>query len=488
MADKASKNSKKDSKKNSKENSKKVNKTPDKTAEEPQNITPNEQGKTAEQNKPAVQNGKKTEMVTDANGKKGKKKHKKATKVVLIVVAVILVLVIAIGIFVARKLNLLNTGGDDYKGSDAMVNDINASDIDSITDADSLTALLKEWATNGGDKMKSKYVKNILLVGVDSDSKLSDSMLLCSVNVRTKKVNLVSFYRDSYTYINDDGDEFYAKLNAAYMNGGAKLVQKTIEDDYKIVIDDYAVVDYDTFPTIIDALGGVDVDVTQAEATYLNKTWYKWTRTNKKITFTAGTMHMDGEHALMFCRIRKLDSDTGRTDRQRRVIVSIMDGMKGASLTKLNKMINVLLPNVKTSMSKKEVLNLASDALSDGWTDYPISQTTMPPEKPYGEYCTAGYAGDQWIWICDYEGAAAKLQKMLYGQTNIKLSEDRVSALDFAQGQTSATTNSSGYTNAYTYANTKTYTTSYSVTAAATKQATEASEEAIVAEDGSENP
>ena len=160
--------------------------------------------------------------------------------------------------------------------------------------------------------------------------------------------------------------------------------------------------------------------VTKKEANYLNKTWKKWTRTGKKIQFKAGTMHMDGEHALMFARIRKLDSDINRTERQRRVITAIMTQFKSASVKQVNAAINAILPEVKTSMRKSQMLDLASDAVTQGWLKYPLTQAVMPPV----EYCKEGYAGEQWIWICDYEGAAFELQNMLYGQSNITLAED----------------------------------------------------------------
>jgi hypothetical protein len=104
-------------------------------------------------------------------------------------------------------------------------------------------------------------------------------------------------------------------------------------------------------------------------------------------------------------------------------------------------------------MSKSEILNYASKAVTDGWGKFPITQMSMPTE----ETCLPGYAGDQWIWICDFEAAAQILQQQLYGQSNITLAEDRVSALDFAQGETSATTNANYWTAAYQPANQQTH-------------------------------
>ncbi len=391
-----------------------------------------------------------------------KKKKKKGKKTGIIIAILVIVILLVGTLFVLHKLNMIGTDGNGFGVSWINDNDIDADDIDSIMDADSLNAWLKAWAENGGDLMKSSHVKNILLIGVDSDSKLSDSMILASINEKTKQITLVSFYRDSYTYINRNGlGGYYGKLNAAYGTGGGKCVVSTIENDYKIDIDNYMLVNYDTFPKIIDSLGGIDVQVTQKEADYLNRTWYKWSRTGKKIQFKSGKMHMDGEHALMFCRIRKLDSDVGRTERQRRVIVAVMNKFQSASLSQLNKTVNVILPNIKTDMKKSEIMKVTSRAVSNGWTKYKVKQMTMPTE----DACIEGKAGDQWIWIVDYEVAANHLQKALYQKTNIKLEEGRVSPLSFGKKNANGdanrlptTQNSDGYYYVYeTVPNTEQY-------------------------------
>lgn len=372
-----------------------------------------------------------SDPVKPDRGKKGKKKKmSKKKKTIIAVICIVLVLLLGIALFVLNKLDMI--GSDSGFGSGWIQdNDISASDMDSIMDADSLNTWLKKWATNGGEKMHSKYVKNILLIGVDSKSKLSDSMILVSINERTHQINMVSFYRDSYTYIqkNRFGGGYFGKMNAAYGTGGPRCVVSTIENDYKIDIDDYALVDYNTFPKIIDSMGGIDVNVTKKEADYLNRTWYKWTMTHKKIQFHAGKMHMNGEHALMFCRIRKLDSDVGRTARQRRVILAMMNKFKRLSLGQMNHVVNVLLPNIKTDMSKREIMKYASQSLSKHWNQYKVKQITMPTQ----DSCVEGNANGQWIWIVDYELAANKLQRTLYGQSNIRLDPNRISPLTFSK-------------------------------------------------------
>ena len=136
-----------------------------------------------------------------------------------------------------------------------------------------------------------------------------------------------------------------------------------------------------------------------------------------------------------------------------------MAKFKTASVKQVNAAINAILPEIKTSMRKSQMLDLASDAVTQGWLKYPLTQAVMPPV----EYCKEGYAGEQWIWICDYEGAAFELQNMLYGQSNITLAEDRKNALDFSNGKTMTTTRGAGSGNR-TYTTRPAYTGSNSMT------------------------
>lgn len=107
-------------------------------------------------------------------------------------------------------------------------------------------------------------------------------------------------------------------------------------------------------------------------------------------------MHMNGEHALMFCRIRKLDSDVGRTARQRRVILAMMNKFKKLSLGQMNHVVNVLLPNIKTDMSKREIMKYASQSLSKHWNQYKVKQITMPTQDSCVEGNANGSGSGLW--------------------------------------------------------------------------------------------
>lgn len=350
----------------------------------------------------------------------------KKQKTIIIVIAIILILLIVFFAFIWSKLSLLGTADEEPVAE--VTEEVDMEALDDLADANTLNGIIKNWALNDVKKMSDKSVKNILLVGLDSVSGCTDSMIIASVNEKTQKITLASLYRDSYTYIvPKKGSPTYGKLNWAYSKGGISVLLSTIENNYKIKIDDYAIVNYQTFPKVIDALGGVDVYVTEKEATFLNQTWYEWSLTGNEQPkpYETGTNHLQGEMALTFCRIRRLDSDINRTERQRRVISSTLSSMKNANLSQLNNVVNNVFPYITTDMSKTSILGYAGDAITSGWLKYDIEQMAMPSEK----LCKSGYAGSQWIWIVDYPAGAQELQKILYGTTNIELDPDRVSVL-----------------------------------------------------------
>lgn len=377
---------------------------------------------------------------TDAKVKSDKKK--KSKKAALIILSVILVLIIALVgfviLFVNGKLNLIGydesttidtnqefVEKDDDKMSFEEMDDATGSDYKSI---------LKNWATNGGEKMSNKNVINVLLIGSDAsteepgrsnitDKGNTDAMILVSIDKVNKTVKLVSFMRDSYTYM--DGFDRYAKLNAACANGGPAYLVETIENDYKIEINGYALVDFDSFRQVIDVLGGVNVDVPQYVANYLSNA--------KDGTFPSGdNVLLNGDQALRFSRIRKSDAngDVSRVQRQRQVISALINKCKGASLSQINDVADVILANVRTNIGKKEILSYATQAVTDGWANYALTEITMPtPDARYG------YSGSAWIWVVDYPLAAQNLQKELYGTTNIVLDENRTTAITVVGGR-----------------------------------------------------
>lgn len=378
--------------------------------------------------------------MTEETAKKEKKPMSKKKKTLLIILCILLAFFLFVGGFaiwyVNDKLNRIDydTEQTTIAPNQEFVDDevIDFAEMDDATGS-SFREILKNWAINGGEKMSDKNILNVLLIGSDAssteagrasitDKGNTDVMMLVSINKSEKKIKLVSFMRDSYTYM--DQFDSYAKLNAACANGGAPYLVETIENDYKIEIDGYALVDFDSFKDVIDVLGGVQVNVPAYVANYLNKGELK----NDKITAGEGVL-LNGNQALNFCRVRYTDKDgdVSRVARQRQVVNALIDKCVNASLSDINEVFDVILANVRTNIPKKDILSYATKAVTEGWAKYEISEFTMPTEDARRGYSSKSTA---WIWVVDYPLVAQKLQMELYGDTNINLPEERKTALD----------------------------------------------------------
>ena len=348
---------------------------------------------------------------------------------------------------------------DEIDESDYLVDDDHNFQVMGDIDANSLQSFLYEWANNGGEKMYSKNVINVLLCGVDSVYNLCDAQILVSVNKKTEKITMVSFLRDSWTYIkmprsNGTTYDYYNKVNASYHGGPATLMQ-TIENNYKIEIDQYIVVDFESFPKLIDALGGVTVDVQQYESDYIR-------RTSKQKDFPVGKSKLNGKQALIFSRIRKSDADNdlSRTRRQRMVIKALIESAKTATKGQLVNAFKQVSGYLRTGYTQSEVLSLIAQAYSHDWMDFEITEVTMPNED-YVERI-GGMIGSAWAWTVDYPICAQRIQKLLYGSSNIILNDDRVSPLDYVSnkrnissssgsGSSSSSSSSSSYSSGSSY-------------------------------------
>lgn len=190
---------------------------------------------------------------------------------------------------------------------------------------------------------------NILLVGQDrrpgQGRQRSDSMILCTFNKEAKTLTMTSFMRDLYVEIPDHGGN---RLNAAYAFGGFELLDATLKKNFGVHIDGNVEVDFDEFTTIIDMLGGVDIELTEAEVEFLNSE-YNW-------TLEPGMTHMNGELALAYARIRKVGNDFGRTDRQRRVLSCLIENYKNQKVTRLLPVLEKILQTLTTDLSDADIL------------------------------------------------------------------------------------------------------------------------------------
>lgn len=379
------------------------------------------------------------------------KNQKRNLKAILsICVCLVLVFSAICGAYVRKMFSLINHNEGHFGNPDATFNAELAEDenltfdrIEDIASANSIKELLRSWATNNGEKIYSKKVINVLLVGEDNEdgSHRSDSTMLVSVNTKTKKITITSFLRDSYTYMDINGNERFDKTNHSYAWGGAAKLMEVLSNNYKIKIDHYVAINYESFVAAVDALGGISVPITEAEAKYMN-------RTTRVKGFESGeSVHLTGEQALIYARIRKLDSEVERTRRQRELISALINQVKDSSISDLNNAIQTFLPYVTTNYKTSEIISIGTQALSEGWLKYEIASQAYPAEEHrYGVDDFQTYSGRLFVWIVDYITAARDLQLALYGQTNIEINpQTHISAIELARGNSSSSQDYSSY-------------------------------------------
>jgi len=359
-------------------------------------------------------------------------KKKKGGKIVLAALLVVMVAVFGTVGFLALKLLdrlQVNPGGDapsNQYNLEEEEEDPFFETVYDITDATNLKNFLSQWWTNGGDGMirYSKDVVNVLLIGVDNNdgepgAGRSDSMMLASVNKKARKITLLSFLRDSYCYFEVNGEPYYNRLNTSYFYGGPAGLMEAISRLYKIRVDKYITVDFKSFPRLIDALGGVEVEVSKAEARYLNRNAKSVTRTLEE-----GLQHLDGTEALAYSRIRTLDSDWNRTNRQQKVIRSILTRARGANLAQLYNALEVTLDHVVTNYTRTELLGMIPPAM--GWLGFEVAHMASPviDYQDGDSNAIGGTINGMSILIVDYPKAAQQVQMALYGESNIDLQDD----------------------------------------------------------------
>lgn len=370
----------------------------------------------------------------------------KKGKIVKAIIIILVILIVAAGVYAAIYINnMLNDVADDdsepyqaveyYDGMDFLQEDFPMIEEQSAYDVYSYKEYLKYWYQNG-DPVRSSHVMNILLIGEDtrdeeiSDTSRADSAIIVSINIDSGNIYMTSILRDLYVYYEVNGEGYYGKINEAASNGGMNTYINTIERYYKVSIDNYAVVNFASFPKIIDALGGVEVALTDAEVYEVNnhQTRYGYVTLPQAQYDAEGNpqkVMLTGEQALAYCRIRKIDSDNARADRQKTVLSELFSMMKSSGTLDAVKVVNQLSQYTKTGYTKKELISIGNLALRDGWLNYNIQTTNVPSTENSqgGQYFSVSY--NNWIWLADIPKDAYDLQMMIYGKSNIQLSENR---------------------------------------------------------------
>ena len=240
---------------------------------------------------------------------------------------------------------------------------------------------------------------NIALFGTDSregaaengEPVRSDTIIVASLNNETKEVKLVSVYRD--TMLEQEG-QHYDKANVAYAQGGPEEAVNMLNRNLDLDIEDYVSVNFLAMADVVDALDGVDIELTDEEVVHMNNycvetsevTGKSYERIEPEV---GGTYHLNGVQAVSYARIRyTAGGDFTRTERQRLLIEKVVEKAKDAGIVKINEIIDAVLPEVSTSLSASEILQMAV-----GVFDYTLGDSKGFPFDSATPESVPGYSG-----------------------------------------------------------------------------------------------
>lgn len=252
--------------------------------------------------------------------------------------------------------------------------------------------------------MESDDVKNILIIGSDTRdleaAGRTDAMIILSINKKKKEIVMTSLMRDMYLplvgyasdgtkmYNDDEPDGLYRnKLNSAYVFGGAELLMDSIQYNFGLKIDEYFYIDFSTFINIIDAVGGITLDVTKEEVKVMNSSIRGQNRALGKPVMqdqinSSGSLLLNGNQALSYARLRQVgNADFQRTQRQRLVINKVLDKVKDSGMIKKFEFMKVLMSNLTTNMSRSDLFFYGYKA--PFYLGYTIKELRIPGDKDY---------------------------------------------------------------------------------------------------------
>ena len=332
-------------------------------------------------------------------GSKKAKKRKKAKLITFAIEAVILVVLLVV-LYVLNRTELLSKVTYDDQVVEESVNELPEEVIE-----------------------KMEEYTNIALFGLDTrqagslgKGNRSDTIMVASVNNKTKDVKIVSVYRDSYLNLANDK---YRKCNEAYSIGGPEQAVAMLNMNLDLKIDHYMSVDFLAVSEVVDLLGGVEIDVDEYEIEHLNNYTVETAKVTGKKTnklTKTGLQTLDGVQATSYCRIRYTQGDDfKRTERQREVLETIAKKAKTMSASQLDSIVKAVFPMCATNMSVDQLLGFAADALS-----YNIVGTTGFPFDVVTD--SVGSAGSCVIPV-DMEKNVTQLHKYMFETENYTPSE-----------------------------------------------------------------
>ncbi len=296
---------------------------------------------------------------------KEKKKHSVRFKIIISCASVIGILLITVGVYgwhLLSRYNYKDFSKESVEYQDEEFDKTNDGDDYESADPDSVI-----WGKYG-DIKDVEGVTNILLCAEENQFGAkrgrADVIIIATIDTNTNKLKLTSILRDTYVQIPGFSDN---RINSSYKTGDIPLLEETIEKNFNIKVDAYVKVDFESFTKVIDALGGVPIDVTADEAAWLNKSNHILDENSRDVK--AGLQKLNGSQALGYSRIRKvrtadgLGSDFGRVWRQKHVMMQVFDQYKSKGILEILRIAPDILQLVQTDLSKTEMLSLVKTVM-----------------------------------------------------------------------------------------------------------------------------
>lgn len=380
----------------------------------------------SEQRRPAGQTGARRQQQSAAYQRRGqpprrRKRRRRVTGRFIVFLALIAVIAVGSGILVSL---LMNRSGDgkpvaasatpapdggnaltaaDDNGASNVVNlgDAGAEDIsqllgnqDAVIAGLSQEQMIQVEDLNMASGLDAKWM-NILLLGSDArhtdESSRTDTMIICSVNTSSGEVKLTSILRDVAVTFDDIGQyNGTYRLNAANYFGGPKLAMKTINECFGMNIQYYVMVDFTSFSVIAEKLGGIDITISQEEMEQINKNAIQQAKlaykagideseleaTNVLLETYGENTHLNGRQALAYARIRKIDSDISRAERQRKVLIALMEKLKQRNAQDIMSLAFSLSGYVSTNLSVDQIISTATTVINSNLAE--VEQFRLP--------------------------------------------------------------------------------------------------------------
>lgn len=358
---------------------------------------------------------------------------KKRKKIILTIVAILLMVIVVLAVagvvYYKSKIGLLqyNDGTVSQPGT------VDESDEDLLAESAAMDEALKgleekEVIEAEGEIFGDEDVFNILLIGTDdrtkefSDNARGDTCMLLSINKKTMAVKLVSFERGmGVPILAGSYQGQYDWLTHTFRYGGADLMMQEIRECFKIDVTHYVRVNIYTFMQLVDSVGGVDIELSQEEADYINSAENETSNAFLHVqemnvadqiqTVNVGMNHLNGATAMLYARCRAIDNDWHRVERQRNVIQAAVYQTQNLNILELNSMLDTVLPLVQTNLTEKEITSLL--LLAPNYQGITLEQMTIPVTGTYGSM--TGMGGRS-MFAVDFNQNAQILKNFIYNE------------------------------------------------------------------------